>query len=1163
MKINGKNRIFLFVALVCAFMLSLSTAYFTANAEATSTPVVSGAYVVLNEDIVVRYIVNVPEGYTSAMATYTYKGEEYQTTKSVTTGENEFSFAEVTPANIGENVEMSVTLTGEGRTDITATVDTFSVADYCGKLLSNAPSSFEFDSNDKYEAMRALTANFIAYSGALQEYVGRENTATDTLVTAAQNAIVKTEVPTETDFAIGTGNASSTVSWAGANLLLGSRVNMAFYFYSTDGVENATLDITPLGGETVTIDTFTTAGVGSTSGNTVYCGVWEGVSVVDFDKTFTAQLKVNGEAVGNTATYSVKSYVYKMQSSTNVKMKALATALYNYGVAAKEYTEALAETGRQPVTTSSSTTLDVALATLPEASPVATVAKAWGSVGDRAYSASLTTDGEYFYTLGYYQSGKDPDGNGYRASFRIVKMDKSFNVLGNSADFNGGYTGSQYGGYEYNTPLFIKDGYAYSFNASGDTVRVKTADLTAENVELETNVANATFTFGGITTTSVNAVAYDPSNEKFAVVSGTNTLSVFAASDLTTATATATVSNITRMAAANGKIYLTVSADAQYNPDIQVYGFDGVKLGTVKAGVTAGMVNSSDSERSKVEGIAVVDGNLYLSIIGWSPVPSSTKIFKVSFAKVANTGFGEIILGNYEYTLTAESVSNGYISPYGAFIYNIVEKDGWFYIASGSGYGTLKICRYNPVSKQLVARTETFAVKEVSGTENVAMFTKGGKLYVYATDGWKSVPLGFAEGAAFTSCEIPVNLGTDTNKNNFTNIWYWEEMKRTVLYRTDNWVVMLDENGAEVKAWQVSHTKAVHRLGGDDQGFVYFADNAQGAVTPSVTVIDLRTYGKTQLTLPSVAENGGSSKIESVFGYNGSVYYSVLQWSGTNGSNIQKVTYANVTEAVAAPHMSLGENVELAAQNNATLTLTPSTTLVVNNLATTVKGVVSDGTYFYLACCHSAGQVFIVKMNKQGVIIGKTAAWTMNANDVFGDTTYLLVDGGYVYAYGIVHGSNVYRVKTDAITMSGTATVESTTLPVATTIQAEAMTHESVSGRYAIRTGTALYLLNADGTTYKTVANAIAGKYVGVECDEHYVYVLTEKNGGLKFNVFDWEGNKVGEFEQATGLYDATQANVASIVVEDGKVYIFAKPWGSQILNVVVVDLSSVSCQAE
>lgn len=1177
MKAIGKNRKLLLGALACAFAVSAGAAIGGATMQAqaeTANDFISSAYVTLKEDIVVKYKLTVPEGYTTATAKYTYQGKEYTDTQTVTAGENVLAFSEVTPVNIGENVAVSVTLSGEGKEDITDTVETFSVAGYCQTLLNSAPSSWELETDAQFDSMRALAANLIAYSGALQEYVGKENTAMGNLVTAAQNAIVKQSVPTETDLAFSTGNESDKVSWAGANLLLDSRVSMAFYFYCTENLESVTLDITKSDGQTVTVNKFTEAGTGTTSGKTVYCGVWEGVSVVDFDKTFTAQLKLNGEAIGNAVTYSVKSYVYSMQKSTNDQMKSLSVALYNYGVAAREYIDALAAGTTASIETSTTGSSDPAsIFTDPTGSVSTKKVFGWNTLGGRGYTASLTTDGEYFYTLAYGGATKDETTEKYCVSFRIVKMDSNFQVLGYSADFTGPATGGdQYGGYEYNTPLWVKDGYAYSYNGAGNTVRVAVSALTTSAVALETSES---VSFGGITdVTTINAVDYVAAKDAFVVISGQNTLSVYAASDLSSSVATTSINSAKwRLATDETALYLTTSYDGGYNPEIYVFDWSLNKIGSMKVGVTAEMVDTKvdendDSTKSKAEGIAVKDGKLYLSLIGWSPLPAQTMICESIFQKTTNLSFGEIALSDYAYTTSAESVSNGYFSPSdGAFIYNIIEKNGYLYIASGGSYNSLRITRYNPVTKAIVAKTEAFTVGN-KGSENVAMFACGGNLYVYTSEGWKSVPLDFAANAAWTAVETPpINLGSDSNpqaeknKTNFINIWYWEAEQKTVLYRSDKWVILLDKDGNEVKSWSVADvvaTSSVPRFGGDDAGYVYFTANKEGVVNPVVTIIDLRSYVKKTFTLPSAAENGSNSKIGSVFGYNGSVYFSVLQWSGTNGSNIQKVSYANVTTAQAAPSMDLGEAIELAKKNGVSLTLEKESTITVSGLSTTVKGVVSDGKYFYLACRSEGGKTFLVKMRKSGVIVGKTATFT-GTGDTFNDKTYLLYQDGYVYAYGASNGENVYRIAADAFTSDGTATVENATLSFTAGAAVSAAAQETTSGRYAVRSGNSLILIGADGAVYKTVEWAVSGTLCGVVCDEHYIYLMYENNGGIAFNVFDWNGNAVGAFSQSGLISETVEANIASMVIEEGKVYIFAKPWGSKSMYLYTVTLSSLN----
>ena len=90
MKELVKNKKTLLGGLICVFALSMGAAAgsgaISAQAE-TQGDFIPTAYVTLNEDIVVRYKLNVPAGYTKATATYTYKGKTYKMEKAVTEGE--------------------------------------------------------------------------------------------------------------------------------------------------------------------------------------------------------------------------------------------------------------------------------------------------------------------------------------------------------------------------------------------------------------------------------------------------------------------------------------------------------------------------------------------------------------------------------------------------------------------------------------------------------------------------------------------------------------------------------------------------------------------------------------------------------------------------------------------------------------------------------------------------------------------------------------------------------------------------------------------------------------------------------------------------------------------------------------------------------------------
>ena len=229
------------------------------------------------------------------------------------------------------------------------------------------------------------------------------------------------------------------------------------------------------------------------------------------------------------------------------------------------------------------------------------------------------------------------------------------------------------------------------------------------------------------------------------------------------------------------------------------------------------------------------------------------------------------------------------------------------------------------------------------------------------------------------------------------------------------------------------------------------------------------------------------------------------------------------------------------------------------NVGGTVKGVVTDGKYFYMAnyagYSEDAEQkkthyTQILKTDMSGNVVGKSAKFANGGKESYSDTTYLLYKDGYVYAFS-GQFTSIYRVKASDITADGTCEVKETTELAfkaedgTTAIAAHAMAYDEKNDRYAIRNGSTLYLV--DGKTmkaYKTVAGAVGGTQVGVAADGKYVYALYEQKGGLAFVVYDWSGNKVKDVAVAGFIMEEpNKANIPSMVIYGGRAYIFAKPW--------------------
>ena len=71
--------------------------------------------------------------------------------------------------------------------------------------------------------------------------------------------------------------------------------------------------------------------------NGYYILYFRNILATEFDSTVTAVFLRNGVQVGQTMTYSVNSYVYTAQNSSNTLLANLMQATYNYGASAYEY----------------------------------------------------------------------------------------------------------------------------------------------------------------------------------------------------------------------------------------------------------------------------------------------------------------------------------------------------------------------------------------------------------------------------------------------------------------------------------------------------------------------------------------------------------------------------------------------------------------------------------------------------------------------------------------------------------------------------------------------------------------------------------------------------------------------------------------------------------
>ena len=1162
-----KLKKLLLFSLSLVFALSLTFGLggaFKAFADGeTGTKLFTGAHVSLTEDIVTKFEYTAPAGYTSASYTFTYMGKPTEAkTATVKEGENTIEFAEANPARIGETIIANLTLTGEGKEPVTDTCE-FSVANYLGTLLTAVPSTFEeIKTQEQYVAMRTLAANLVNYSAKTQEYIGLTDTSSSLLTTETVKNFVGSMEPNGTDATVGPLTETSKYGFLGASLLLDGRVSVCFYFVA-ESTENLTLEIAFDGGSKTTLTEIVAAPeIAVKEGVTAYKAVLEGIPAIDMDKKFTAKLLSGETVVGNEVTYSVKSYAHAMLSSDNAKMKSLATAIYNYGLSAKSYVEVMAKDYSVDLPTRTET-LD--FYTSFAAEDVANMVGNWHNPAGKAFAGSLTTDGEYLYALAYKASATAANGM-YTNSFNFVKFDTNGNQIAYSQAFDGvSKSGDNYlyGGLEYYTPLWIKDGYAYSYNGAGKTIRIATASLTTNGASYE---ETEDIRFGAAEPATVNAVVYSATQKKYVVLAG-GTLAVYAENDLNTPLVTAQEQFNRRITVDDKYVYVTLSGDGTYSPTIYVKDWNLVNKTNFKIKNDAKTINfnADNIAKTKTQGITICNGQFYYQLIEWAS--NKTTLLKATKQRTVNDySVGEIL--NYtSYSMTAENVTNGWNANTAGLVLNAVQKNDWVY-SFRSSYDKTKegsLIRYNYKTNKQVAVSKGVTASDIEiGSENAAIFTYGDKVYLYdkVNNKWLSLPLLFNSGDEWTSeSTLPIDLGSYAT--NFENIHVFEDLNIVAIYVSGKIVVLKD--GAVQATYTVS-TAGKNRMGGGKNGYLYYTANGNGTLNPAVTVINIKTGEKKKTALLNSLESATDTAVSSIFELNGMLCYTMFTWSGSYQSCLQAVKFSDVNDYVS-PYKELGE---IATENKEL----SSDTTEIASIGGTVKGVVTDGTYLYMANCTTTGKVKILKTTKYGVLLGQTAeidngVTSSDQDPKFADTTYLLYKDGYVYAFS-KRFTSVYRVKVSDITADGTCEIKETTELAfkaedgTTAIAAHAMAFDEVNDRYAIRNGSTLYLV--DGKTmkaYKTVSVSFRDKAVGVASDENYVYALYEKSGGLAFVVYDWSGNKVKDVAVAGFIEDEPKvANIPSMIIEGGKVYIFAKPWqGTYGSNVFIytIDLNKLA----
>ena len=303
---------------------ALSAVTFVKASAAGTTPAFKGISVSLNENIVLKFEVeNYTEGYT---LTFNYKNKDY--VGEVKGGVAEFAY--VTPQYLDEVVTATI-YDGEKK-EVTHTAK--SVKEYLYELLRAEKTTYSKMPCEQFAAMKTLAVDMLNYGAAAQtKYLEKDSY---TLVNAD---LTTEEAALATTFAVPDSTAQATLSgekagyeWVSAGIRFD--YNVSLYFVIKPLTEDAVLKLKV--GDNEVVDKFI-----KENGNYKYR--YENVNVVDFANKYTVKvLDEAGNAIGQTLSYSVNTYVLNMHA--NAEMSAITQAVYNYGVSAAKYNAAATST---------------------------------------------------------------------------------------------------------------------------------------------------------------------------------------------------------------------------------------------------------------------------------------------------------------------------------------------------------------------------------------------------------------------------------------------------------------------------------------------------------------------------------------------------------------------------------------------------------------------------------------------------------------------------------------------------------------------------------------------------------------------------------------------------------------------------------------------------
>ncbi len=280
---------------------------------------ITGAEVALGSSITVNYYVSLDDAHAGARMKFTVDGEETLVDGVKKGDEYVYAYTGIAPYGLGENIKAELIVGGE----VIASKDTYSVAENCRNLLAKSADELGL-SAAKYDAMKTLIADLLAYGAASQIYTGHN---TDALVNAGIEGASQFDALGDEWNKLPTESTDATVELLGAGLYF-TNTNKLYFRFKAEGITEDNFKV-KIGEAEYTLADFEKQGEN-------YILFTDDIVATELDTVYTVELVKNGETV-QSLEYGVFAYIYDMQDSTNEAMANVVKALYNYSASADAY----------------------------------------------------------------------------------------------------------------------------------------------------------------------------------------------------------------------------------------------------------------------------------------------------------------------------------------------------------------------------------------------------------------------------------------------------------------------------------------------------------------------------------------------------------------------------------------------------------------------------------------------------------------------------------------------------------------------------------------------------------------------------------------------------------------------------------------------------------